>query len=64
MDFVKIMADKNKFRESLDYFKKHKEYLETNPYYKEFYEGESHKKSRQIEINTYEDMVLLYLNCK
>ena len=62
MQFLNIVKDKSKFRESLDYFKKHKEYLESNPFYKEYYE--ENKNSHAQEVNTYEDLVLLYLNCK
>lgn len=60
MEYLKIIKDKSKFRESLDYFNEHAKFMKENPFYREFYE----QGSAAIPLNRYEDLVALYMNCK
>eukprot|EP00347_Sterkiella_histriomuscorum_P023735 403333566 len=63
MEYIKLSRDKNLFKESQDYFKRHKEFLENNPYYKEWVE-ENQQNGKIEDLKNYDDLLLLYLNCK
>lgn len=60
MEYIKLVRDKILFKESLDYFERHKEFLATNQFYKDFKEDGN----KPEELKNYDDLILLYLNCK
>lgn len=35
MEYIKLSKEQSKFKESLDYFKRHSEFLKTNQYYQQ-----------------------------
>jgi len=63
MEFLRLAREKPLFRESQAYFERHKRILEGNQYYRQHL-AQTGQAYREEELTDYDDLLLLYLNCK